>query len=332
MKGDKMMFCKAALSGGIRDGRMPLYAISKFIRHFRGSPDASEIARITAGRLADLRQYRLSAVFYMHGGDNAAAAAQLRTGGMYYPAVYNLLLAGKEGEAFRLAERIAGQGNSRVQGFFDTMSSRAHEADMLLSDGKYADAVPSLLSFMLMREATGCAEMLEQGRPYQALDTYLMTGMLSAAFEVFFSTMGTALRTKGAADPRAQALELMGFSAQSLSDSCLRRELHFESATFNILGLDFLTLLGEAVEVMPDMGLRNPLAAGRMALEKGNAELALELGKKMEEMGLHLSAAEIYGEMGQLPLQAANLALAGEFERANEHRLSMERKATAREA
>ena len=52
----------------------------------------------------------------------------------------------------------------------------------------------------------------------------------------------------------------------------------------------------------------------------------------MERMGLYMSAAKLYEELGQPPLQAMNLVLAGDFERANERRLVMERSATAREA
>ena len=332
MKDEKMMFCKAALSNSMRDGQMPLYAVSKFVRHFRGSPDASGIARMAAGRLAGLGKHRLSAIYYMHGGDNASAAAQLRNGGMHYPAIYNFLQAGDEDAAFELAEGIARKNGTRVADLLDTMSSRTDEVNALLSREQYVEAMPTLLSFMLVREATSCAEMLESEKPYKALDAFLMTGMLSAALEVFFRTAGTALETKGAADPRTQMLELMSFSVQNLSESCIRRNLHMESFAFRMLGFDFLTMMGAEVEVLPDSDPGNLLTEGRAALQKYDFDLALEAGKRMEELGLYFSAAELYGEMEQLPLQAMNLALAGEFERASVHRLNMERKATAREA
>jgi tetratricopeptide (TPR) repeat protein len=336
----KALLCERTLQNEFRKGNVPLFAVKKFLMEFRDTPSAKNIAVRAAHKLAELGEHRLSALLHLDSDNPIAAAEQLGKAGMFYPAIHLFRENGRSDCALELAGRLIDAGKySSERELFEGMDCRVEEARALLSNKRYLEASHYLLSFMMVKEALECAEALERRREYiRAVDVYLPLGILHKALGNLIQTIeaiDVPFKFDAGLSQKMKEVLIERWCCSILADSCLRNEGWLEREEFRDRSADMATLFEESVEGyealphfqgLPDM----PLIAGMEHSSNGDTDAALKCGEELENLGLHLSAAKLYAEMGKSELQSSNLILAGEFEDAC--RVDISRSATGYEA
>ena|GEM_PF-1265423 len=324
MRTRKALFCERVLREEMGKGNVPLFALKKFLCRFKDVPGTKSVAARAAHRLSGLGKHRLSALLHLDAGDPASAGEELNSAGMFYPAVHVFQDAGQAGDALDAADKLITYGGqySSERELFEEMDLRVGLAKALLLQGTYLDAARSFLSLMMVEKALECAEALEKEKSYlQAVKVYLPLGMLHKAVECFIKMMGEVQLDDPGLSPEVKELSIEGWCCHQLADKCGKQEMDLERNEFQCRATDLRTLIEESLEeneATPNVlkVLDKQLMAGLAFFRAGNVDAALESGENLGDAGLHLSAARLYGKMGEQGLKAPNLVLAGEFEEA----------------